>query len=92
LPTRRRSRSGLVGRAVEPKSGQAEGQGKAIMAITLPPELEPDLIQRAQQLGWAPAEVVRLAVVRFLYLDRDLQAELDFWQELSWRAWTTIEP
>ena len=61
------------------------------MTITVPEELERDLTQRAEQLGVEPAEIVRLAVARFLYVEPELQAELDDWQRASWKAWATVE-
>jgi predicted transcriptional regulator len=60
------------------------------MTITLPADLERDLTQWAEQLGVAPDEVVRRAVARILYIEPELQAELDFWQQLSWQAWSTV--
>jgi predicted transcriptional regulator len=61
------------------------------MTITVPEELERDLAQRAEQLGVEPVEVVRRAVARFLYVEPELQAELDVWQRASWKAWATVE-
>jgi hypothetical protein len=61
------------------------------MTITLPADLERDLAERAELLGVEPCEVVRRAVARFLYVEPELQAELDFWQQLSWQAWSTVE-
>jgi predicted transcriptional regulator len=61
------------------------------MTITLPPELERDLTQRAEQLGIEPSEIVRRAVAKFLYIEPELQAELDDWQRASWEAWALVE-
>jgi predicted transcriptional regulator len=61
------------------------------MTITVPEELERDLAQRAEQLGVEPVEVVRRAVARFLYVEPELQAELDDWQRASWKSWATVE-
>ena len=61
------------------------------MTITVPEELERDLTQRAEQLGVEPAEIVRLAVARFLYVEPELQAELAEWQQMGWNAWDKVE-
>jgi predicted transcriptional regulator len=61
------------------------------MTITLPADLERDLAQRAEQLGLEPDEIVRRAVARFLYVEPELQTELDYWQRLGWKAWATVE-
>jgi predicted transcriptional regulator len=61
------------------------------MIITVPEELERDLSRRAEELGLEPDEVVRRAVARFLYVEPELQAELDDWQRATWKAWTTVE-
>lgn len=61
------------------------------MTITVPEELERDLTRRADELGLEPTEVVRRALARFLYVEPELQAELDDWQRASWKAWAIVE-
>ena len=61
------------------------------MTITVPEELERDLTRRAEELGVEPAQIVRWAVARFLYIEPELQAELDDWQRASWKAWALVE-
>jgi predicted transcriptional regulator len=61
------------------------------MTLSVPEELERDLTRRAQELGLEPSEVVRRAVARFLYLEPDLEAELEDWQRATWKAWATVE-
>lgn len=61
------------------------------MTITVPEDLERDLTRRAEELGVEPGEIVRRAVARFLYLEPELQAELEDWQRASWKAWAVVE-
>jgi hypothetical protein len=61
------------------------------MTITLPADLERDLSDRAEQLGVQPDDVVRWALVRFLYVGPELQAELDDWQRAGQKAWAVVE-
>jgi hypothetical protein len=61
------------------------------MAITLPQELEEDVLHRAEQLGVEPAEIVRRALVQFLHAEPELEAELRFWQQHGQEAWATVE-
>jgi predicted transcriptional regulator len=61
------------------------------MTVTLSADLERDVTQRAEQLGVERDELVRRALSRFLSVEPELQAELDFWQNLSWKAWATVE-
>ena len=61
------------------------------MTINLPAELKRDLLERARELGVTVDDVIGWALVRELYVDRELQTEFDDWQRTSWEAWAKVE-
>jgi hypothetical protein len=61
------------------------------MTITLDEELEQSVSANAERLGVTPDEYVRRAVSWFSQTEPELSAELEDWQNLTRKAWASVE-
>jgi hypothetical protein len=61
------------------------------MTVSIPPDLEQALADRARRQQLSVDEVVRHALVWFLQADPALQDELDAWQDVRDEALRRIE-
>ena len=61
------------------------------MTISIPPDLERALAERAQQRQIGVDEFVHQALLWYLQADADLQDELDAWQEVRDEALRLVE-
>jgi hypothetical protein len=61
------------------------------MTVPIPPELEQELLRRAQQSRMKVEEVVKAALHLYFHTDPSLLDELDAWQEIRDEALGLVE-